>query len=42
MKNLLVVFNESIPNEVFEQKNKHLTEVAQKNNYKMEKGRRYG
>lgn len=36
MKNLLVVFNESIPNEVFEQKNKHLTEVAQKNNYKID------
>lgn len=33
MKNLLVVYNESIPNEVFETKNKHLAEVAKKYNY---------
>ena len=35
MKNLLVVYNESIPNEVFEEKNKHLMEVAKKYNYKV-------
>lgn len=33
MKNLLVVFNESIPQDVFEKKNKHLVEVAKKYNY---------
>lgn len=32
MKNLLVVFNESIPDEVFKEKNSHLIEVAKKNN----------
>ena len=33
MKKLLVVYNESIPKEVFESKNKHLIEVAKKYNY---------
>lgn len=33
MKNLLVVYNESIPTNVFESKNKHLFEVAKKYNY---------
>ena len=32
MKNLLVVFNESIPQDVFEKKNAHLIEVAKKHN----------
>lgn len=32
MKNLLVVFNESIPDEVFKEKNAHLFEVAKKHN----------
>lgn len=32
MKNLLVVFNESIPDDVFKQKNAHLIEVAKKHN----------
>ena len=32
MKNLLVVFNESIPDEVFKEKNAHLIEVAKKKN----------
>lgn len=32
MKSILVVYNESIPNEVFESKNKHLAEVAKKYN----------
>lgn len=32
MKNLLVVFNESIPDEVFKQKNAHLLELAKKHN----------
>ena len=32
MKNLLVVFNESIPDEVFKQKNAHLLEMAKKHN----------
>lgn len=32
MKNLLVVFNESIPDEVFKGKNTHLVEVAKKHN----------
>ena len=36
MKNLLVVYNESIPNDVFEAKNKHLFEVAKKYNYKVD------
>ena len=30
MKNLLVVFNESIPDDVFKAKNAHLIEVAKK------------
>ena len=33
MKNLLVVYNESIPSDVFLQKNKHLADVAKKYNY---------
>lgn len=32
MKNLLVVFNESIPDEVFKEKNEHLIELAKKRN----------
>ncbi len=32
MKNLLVVFNESIPDEVFKEKNAHLIELAKKRN----------
>ena len=32
MKNLLVVFNESIPDEVFKEKNAHLLEMAKKHN----------
>ena len=36
MKNLLVVYNESIPNDVFENKNKHLIEVAKKYNYSVD------
>ena len=32
MKNILVVFNESIPDEVFKEKNAHLIEVAKKYN----------
>lgn len=35
MKNLLVVYNESIPADVFESKNKHLFEVAKKYNYQV-------
>lgn len=33
MKNILVVYNESIPNEEFELKNKHLVDVAKKYGY---------
>ena len=36
MKNLLVVYNESIPSDVFESKNQHLLEVANKYNYKVD------
>ena len=36
MKNLLVVYNESIPQDVFESKNKHLVEVAKKYNYQVD------
>lgn len=32
MKNILVVFNESIPAETFKEKNSHLIEIAKKNN----------
>lgn len=35
MKNLLVVFNESIPSEEFKAKNTHLLEVAKKHNYEV-------
>ena len=36
MKNLLVVYNESVPSEVFISKNKHLVEVAKKYNYSVD------
>lgn len=35
MKKLLVIFNESIPDEVFVEKNKHLLEVAKKYNWEV-------
>lgn len=35
MKNILVVFNESIPDEVFKEKNAHLIEVAKKYNVEL-------
>ncbi len=36
MKNILVVYNESIPDEEFKEKNKHLVEVAKKYNYQVD------
>lgn len=36
MKNLLVVYNESIPSDIFESKNKHLFDVAKKYNYQVD------
>lgn len=36
MKNLLIVYNESIPEEIFVSKNKHLVDVAKKYNYQVD------
>ena len=36
MKNLLVVYNESIPDDVFREKNNHLVQVAKKYNYQVD------